>query len=136
MGTHPGNLGGKPPLGLKEPPPPKKPRKAVPRESKKRKGYKASPEGKAGREHMAKVAAMRCVCCGYWPVEVHHCISDRYGQRKASDFETVPLCWQHHLGPDGIHTDKTRWEGEYGKDYDYLPAVMDQIAGEFNSPWR
>ena len=133
MTAHPGNLGGKPPLWLKEPPPPKKPRKPIPRESKKRKAYKASAEGKAGFAHMARVAALRCVCCGYWPVEVHHCASDRYGQRKVADTETIPLCQRHHAE---FHAAKETWEAEYGKDYHYLPIVADQLAGQFNSPWK
>lgn len=85
---------------------------------------------------MARVAALPCVCCGYWPVEVHHVISDRYSQRKVADTETIPLCRLHHTGPDGIHTSKEAWEAIWGKDYDYLPSVADQLAGNFNSPWR
>lgn len=74
----------------------------------------------AGKAHMAKVAKLPCVICGARPVEVHHVISGRYGQRKASDMDTIPLCWNHHLGPDGIHTSKEKWEALHGPDTDYL----------------
>jgi hypothetical protein len=84
----------------------------------------------AGKAHMARVAKLNCVCCGISTVQVHHCISGRYGQRKASDFHTLPLCWNHHLGPEGIHTDKAAWEAKWGMDYDYLPVVADMLAGE------
>lgn len=115
MTAHPGNLAGKPPLGQKAP--------------------KQARGTKAARDHMARVAALPCVCCGFHPVEVHHCISDRFGQRKASDIETIPLCYEHHRGASGIHASKSAWEAVYGKDYDYLPMVADQLAGQFNSPW-
>ena len=120
----PGNLAGLAPLGLRNlDHAPKKTRKSIPRESKKRKAAKATSNGKTGREHMARVAQLPCVICRAWPVEVHHVISDRYSQRKASDFEVIPLCFAHHRGPEGIHAGKSSWEDRYGKDYDYLPTV-------------
>lgn len=115
MTAHPGNLAGKPPLGFKQP----KPVRGT----------------KSARAHMARVARLPCVCCGYWPVEVHHVCSGRYGQAKASDFQTIPLCYAHHRGADGIHTDKARWEATFGMDTDYLPVVADMLAGTYNSPW-
>lgn len=115
MNARAGNLAGKPPLGLKQP----KPVRGT----------------KAARDHMARVAALRCVCCGYWPVEVHHCISGRYGQHKASDFETVPLCYEHHRGATGIHANKAAWEATYGPDTDYLAVVADALAGQLTKVW-
>jgi len=110
------NLANRPPLGLK----------LVPPES----------GASAARAHMAKVAQIPCVCCGAWPVEVHHCISGRFGQHKASDFETIPLCPMcHRLGPLAIHRSKRKWEETYGLDTDYLPVVADALAGDLNSPW-
>lgn len=81
-----------------------------------------------GRRHMAKVAAMPCVICGHPPPsQCHHCISGRYGQRKASDFETIPLCWLHHQGPEGIHANKRAWEDLHGPDTGFLPIVAAMI---------
>ena len=77
----------------------------------------------AAKAHMARVAALPCVLCGSKPVEVHHCISGRYGSRKVSDFDTIPLCYDHHRGVNGIHTDKGLWEALHGPDTDYLPVV-------------
>ncbi len=108
------NLAGLPPLGLKAP----KPSKAE------------------GRAHMARVAALPCVICGYWPVSVHHVISGRFSQRKAPDTQTIPLCWNHHQGPEGIHTDKAAWEALHGPDIDYLAIVADALAGEQTPIWR
>lgn len=74
----------------------------------------------AGKAHMAEVAQRGCAICGARPVSVHHCISGRFGQRKASDFDTIALCHFHHQGADGIHTSKRAWEAKYGLDTDYL----------------
>jgi hypothetical protein len=94
-------------------------------------GLKARPPSKAfGKLHMAKVARLPCMICFNPQVEVHHCISERFSQRKAWDTETIPLCVNHHRGPDGIHTNKAAWEEKYGLDKDYLPVVADMIAGE------
>lgn len=90
----------------------------------------------AGRAHMARVAALPCVCCGYWPVHVHHVICGRHGQRKAPDTQTIPLCELHHTGADGIHTRREWWVQTFGADHEYLPGVADALAGELNSPWR
>ena len=85
---------------------------------------------------MGRVGELPCVICGAQPVERHHCISGRFSQRKASDFDTIPLCFNHHRGPEGIHTNKAAWEAEYSPDTDYLPIVADALAGQLNSPWR
>lgn len=87
---------------------------------------KTSPDG---RKHMAAVAGLPCVICGAWPVEVHHTISGRYGHRKSSDFETLPLCFNHHRGPEGIHASKRQWEAAHGLDTDYLPVVKKLLGG-------
>ena len=97
-------------------------------------GLKAPhPSKSAGRDHMARVAALPCVVCGKTPVQVHHCIHDRFSQRKASDMETIPLCQPCH---DALHADKTAWRAEHGADHEFLPVVADMLAGQFNSPWR
>ena len=103
------------------------------------KGPLGQKEGKprngtaAGLRHMGRVKQLPCVCCGKpGPSDAHHCRSN--GQLR-DDFKTVPLCKNHHQGPEGYHTQKETWERLYGPDTDYLAAVSDQLAGEFNSPW-
>lgn len=90
MTIHPGNLAGRPPLGLKVPKPPKKPRKRIPAISAKRRAYLSSPERREGLAHMERVAALPCLICGYWPVEVHH------EGKPRSDMRVLPLCAPHH----------------------------------------
>lgn len=89
-----------------------------------------SAEVLEGRLHMALVAQLPCVICGARPVEVHHCISGRYGQRRASDMETIPLCAScHRTGPDAIHRSKHAWEAKHGPDTDYLSVVAEMLSG-------
>lgn len=120
------NLTGRQGLGQKTGKAGPKPRKPIPRQSAKTKQRKASADGKAGAAFMAKVAQQSCAICGARPVEVHHCISARFGQRKRSDFHTIGLCFDHHRGENGIHTNKRRWEELHGLDTDYItpPAVI------------
>lgn len=69
---------------------------------------------------MAKVAQLPCVICASWPVEVHHVAHDRYSTRKASDFDTIPLCKRCHRK---LHADKAAWREAHGPDHGYLEAV-------------
>ncbi|AXC50028.1 DUF968 domain-containing protein [Paracoccus suum] len=83
----------------------------------------------AGRAHMARVAQLPCIICGARPVEVHHCISGRFGQRRVSDFDTIPLCARHHReGPFSIHGNKALWVATNGPDTDFLPRVAALLA--------
>jgi hypothetical protein len=118
-------------MGQKQPRPEKAKRKPLKPISDKRKAAIASPLGRAGKAHMAAVATLPCVICGSRPVEVHHVICGRYGQRRASDFETIPLCPDHHrIGPDAIHTNKAAWEARHGPDWSYLPIVAEILKAK------
>jgi hypothetical protein len=82
-------------------------------------------EKRAGKEWMAKVKQLPCVICNAPPPsDVHHCIHDRYSQKRASDFEVIPLCKMHHQSnPHAIHTNKRLWREKHGADYTYLDRV-------------
>jgi hypothetical protein len=107
------NLMGKPLLGQKMP----KPERGTAR----------------AKAHLEAVKQLPCVIClRPGPSDAHHIIHGRYGSRKASDFETIPLCHNHHQGADGIHTNKTLWADRYGFDHEFLPVVADMLAGDWN----
>lgn len=99
------DLAGRGPLGLKPP----KPERGT----------------AAAKAHLAKVKSMPCVICRKpGPSDAHHVFHGRYGSRKVSDFETIPLCKFHHQdGPDAIHNDKAGWLERYGPDYGYLTST-------------
>lgn len=130
------DLTGRGPLGLKQPKPTKEQliRAKINRAIERRRTAKpqkrppaAKSKPKADRQHLAKVAALPCVICASWPVHVHHCISGRYGQRKAPDSDTIPLCPDCHQGPEGIHASKRAWEERHGPDTGFLPLVKKLI---------
>ena len=62
----------------------------------------------AEKRHMAAVSALGCCVCrrsgyGATPAHVHHIRTGIGMGRRASDFETIPLCPEHHQGNTGIH---------------------------------
>lgn len=68
----------------------------------------------AGKRWMAKVARVPCVLCarmglGDSPALVHH-VKTGTGAAGAgrSDFLTISLCHEHHVGASGVHTLKER----------------------------
>lgn len=56
-----------------------------------------------GSHYMGWVAQLCCALCPIWPVEVHHRRAGTGGGRRASDFDTIPLCTEHHRGDSGVH---------------------------------
>ena len=56
-----------------------------------------------GREYMGKVAQLPCAICGVYGVHVHHIRTGIGMGRRASNFDTLPLCPEHHQGKSGIH---------------------------------
>lgn len=84
-------------------------------------------------DRLAKVKQLPCVICkAPPPSDAHHCIHDRYSQRKAPDSETIPLCKPHHQdGPEAIHSDKRAWREKHGPDYGYLAMVDDMLGAWF-----
>lgn len=56
------------------------------------------------REHLARIKAMNCSCCGQaGPSQAHHI-------RQHSQFLCIPLCESCHVGPhNGIHGGKAMW---------------------------
>lgn len=119
-----GDLAGRGPLGQKQPKPPEKPRKAMPKISAKRQAYLSSPARQAGLAHMAAVAQLPCMVCAAWPVDVHHMPSPR------SDMRVIPLCPQHHrreFGPGAWHYSPKAFREAHGGDEDLLAAVAELL---------
>jgi hypothetical protein len=107
-----GDLSGRGPLGLK--------------------GAKPIRGTAEARRHIERIKALPCVICHRpGPSDAHHVFCGRYGQRKASDFEVIPLCRMcHQEGPFSIHQNKRLWVETNGPDHEYLPVVADMLAGE------
>lgn len=62
-----------------------------------------------GRDHMARIAAMRCIHCELSGQDqqgrtyVHHIREGQGMAQRASDYLTVPLCYEHHQGINSVH---------------------------------
>lgn len=120
-------------LGLKQTKTPKT-RKGVNKVSAKKAAYMASPEGKAAAEYMGLVKQLPCAVCGApAPSDAHHCFHGRYGARKASDFDVIPLCKIHHQdGPEAIHNIKETWAAKHGPDYSYIEQTRKLVSELFD----
>lgn len=62
----------------------------------------------AERRHMNRVAELGCAVCrrmGYegTPAELHHPRAGTGAGRRASHFDVIPLCPEHHRGKTGLH---------------------------------
>ena len=86
------------------------------------------PKRTRSAAHLAKVAALPCIVCGAWPVEVHH-IRNGYGMgQRASDLETLPLCAPHHrTSLDAFHAGPRSFEARYGTERELLAKVLELL---------
>lgn len=84
---------------------------------------------KAERDYMSRVAELGCIVCadlGYESeAEVHHIGNQAMGKR-ASNYNTIPLCADHHRnGGYGIavHAGRKEWEKRHGTEKQLLAKV-------------
>lgn len=89
----------------------------------------------AERLHLARVASLGCIVCGY-PAEVHHLKHDPItGQhlgmgQRASHFHTIPLCSRcHRTGGLGVayHASPRTWEGIHGTEIELWKLTNQRI---------
>jgi hypothetical protein len=60
------------------------------------------------RNYLGRVKELSCGNCGVdGPSSAHHILSD--AGRRLGHYATIPLCWDCHQSPQGIHGDKTLW---------------------------
>ena len=60
------------------------------------------------KKHLSKVAAIGCVLCHLQgtpgtPAEIHHPRKGTGMGQRASHYDAIPLCPEHHRGKTGIH---------------------------------
>lgn len=84
--------------------------------------------------HLARIHYLTCCvantrCNG--PIEAHHLTGNKSSNRKASDFETIPLCRAHHCeGGFGVavHAGVRTWEANHGTQRDLLDITRIMLA--------
>lgn len=83
----------------------------------------------AGLRHMGKVAQLPCACCGASGVHVHHIREGQGMAQRASDFLTIPLCPDCHVGPLGVHGDKSLMRIRKLSELDMLAETIRMLTG-------
>lgn len=84
---------------------------------------------KKEREHMSRVAALGCLICQR-PAQIHHIRAGQGMGQRASHFETIPLCPQHHQdGGYGValHSGQRTWEEIHGTERELLRKTLERI---------
>lgn len=95
---------------------------------------------KAEKQHLDRVQALGCMACrlmGYrdTPAEIHHPRAGTGAGRKASHFDAIPLCPNHHRGlshplTPSIHLDKRAFIEQFGTEAALLQMVRDLLEGK------
>jgi hypothetical protein len=91
---------------------------------------------KAEKLHLSRVAGLGCIACrnaghGESPAEIHHIRAGQGMGRRASNYETIPLCPLHHrAGGYGvaIHAGRAAWEHAHGAELDLLEQVRGLLS--------
>ena len=90
---------------------------------------------KSEKRWLNEVAQLGCLVCkrmgyGETPAEIHH-IRSGQGWGRASHYQTIPLCPEHHRGRSGVHGLGTKgFVRHYGyTEQDLLDQVY-QLIGE------
>jgi len=88
----------------------------------------------AAQRHLQRVAALGCILCrhrdlGETPAQVHHLREEQGAGQRASDFLTIPLCPEHHTGPNGLHgLGRRGFEARYKlSELDLLAMTLEQL---------
>jgi hypothetical protein len=60
------------------------------------------------KKHMGRVAELGCAVCRRMghegtPAEIHHLRAGTGAGRRASHYDVIPLCPEHHRGAMGLH---------------------------------
>jgi hypothetical protein len=87
---------------------------------------------KLEQAHLSKVASLGCLICQR-PAICHHIRNRGDGKgnigfsKKASHYETIPLCPEHHVGSFSIHNTKRQFEDAYGTEAQLLHRTLKEI---------
>ena len=78
------------------------------------------------KAHLGWVASQSCMVCGWAPVQVHHI---RILGEPRDDLKTIPLCYDHHQGTNGIHfLGKHAWRKFYGHELEMLDELTKRLV--------
>ncbi len=90
---------------------------------------KPKKKGKTQKEkdHLNWVASNPCSVCNNHTVQIHHI--REFGEPR-DHFKSIPLCYNHHLGHNGIHfLGKKEFRKRYGHELDMLKKLRKKQHG-------
>ncbi|WP_422491372.1 Ref family recombination enhancement nuclease [Endozoicomonas sp. ALE010] len=85
------------------------------------------------KQYLSDVAQLGCIACRIsgmsgTPAEVHHQRSGTGAGRRASHFDTMPLCPGHHRYlPDAIHVNATLFVELYGSEAELVRRTREDV---------
>ena len=94
---------------------------------------------KQEREHLQAVVDLGCIACaklGIYdsPAEIHHIKGKFRMGRKASHFETIPLCPAHHRnGGTSYHVNPREFTEYFGSQEELLEEIKDLGNEAYNA---
>jgi hypothetical protein len=98
-----------------------------------------TPMNKADREYARDAVSLGCALCrrlgwGETPAQFHHPRTGVGAARKAPDADGIPLCWEHHQGPTGVHgMGRKAFEKKYGVTEGDLTAQTKREVAELRT---
>ena len=87
---------------------------------------------KKEKKHLALVSSLGCLICQR-PAICHHIRNRGDGKgnlgfgKRATHYETIPLCPDHHVGKFSIHNCKQDFESMYGTEQELLHRTLKEI---------
>lgn len=90
---------------------------------------------KAEARHLTRLYHLGCIVCrrenlGHSEPEIHHPRSLAGMGQKASHWDAIPLCPNHHRNGGigvAIHAGQRTWEAKHGTEAELLEAVRDLL---------
>lgn len=87
-----------------------------------------------GASHMDRLAQLPCALCERLGMTqagrtyVHHIREGQGKSQRASDYLAIPLCYDCHQGPEGIHGDRSLLRVAKCEELDLLADVIAKVA--------
>jgi hypothetical protein len=91
---------------------------------------------KAETEHMGRVASLGCIICGK-DAEIHHITGGKSLSQRASHFEVLPLCFEHHSAQTPlsfghtVHKGVKSFEKNYGTQTELLAKTRKALSEKY-----
>ena len=84
------------------------------------------------KEHMQKMADFGCVICHKMgfpksPCQLHHIKDHRGMGKKASNYEVIGLCPEHHTGKTGYHYSPKTFNEKWGSQKELLKENLELV---------